>query len=158
VDNFDPNPVIEFVSVESNEPVNDRGDGNTEPDIEIIDDFTFNLRAERSGRGEGRLYTLTYRATDSCGNVAEASAAVTVAHDQGQDKDKDQVPPGQDKDKGEDHDQGQGNDEDWVPPGQDKDEEEGDDNDQGQGNDEDWVPPGQAKDKDKDNNGKGPQK
>jgi predicted extracellular nuclease len=154
-DNFDPNPTLEIVSVSSNEPDNGLGDGNTEPDFEIVDSSTINLRAERSGTGEGRIYSIAYRATDFCGNVAEGTALVTVAHDQGQDKDEGQVPPGQDKDKGEDHDQGQGNDEDWVPPGQDQDQEGGDDQDQGQGNDEDWVPPGQAKDKD--NNGKGPQ-
>jgi hypothetical protein len=50
-------------------------------DIVIIDDFTFDLRAERSGMGDGRVYTITYEATDSCGNSILASATVTVPRD-----------------------------------------------------------------------------
>src|SRR5690606_35931709 len=49
----------ELVSVESNEPDNGRGDGNTTDDVVIVDETTFLLRAERSGRGDGRIYTVT---------------------------------------------------------------------------------------------------
>ena len=77
-DNFDPNPTVTLVSVTSNEPDNGDDDGDTVDDIVIVDDFHFQLRAERSGIGTGRIYTITYRVTDACGNTAEASVTVTV--------------------------------------------------------------------------------
>ncbi|WP_248927577.1 DUF5011 domain-containing protein [Paenibacillus hamazuiensis] len=45
-------------------------------------DTSFSLRAEREGRGSGRIYTITYTATDKAGNKADASATVVVPHDQ----------------------------------------------------------------------------
>jgi len=80
-DNFDPNPTITLVSVTSNEPDNGQGDGDMSDDIVIVDDTTFSLRAERSGSGQGRIYTITYQVTDACGNTALASATVTVPRD-----------------------------------------------------------------------------
>jgi uncharacterized protein len=79
-DSVDPDPAIELVSATSNEPDNAPGgaDGNTVDDVVVVDDTTFHLRAERSDTGSGRVYTLTYRATDACGNSAEASATVSV--------------------------------------------------------------------------------
>jgi hypothetical protein len=85
-DNFDPNPTVTLVSVTSNEPDNGVGDGNTTNDIVIVDDFTFKLRAERSGKGTGRVYTITYMASDDCGNSATDQATVTVPHDKGKNK------------------------------------------------------------------------
>ena len=42
------------------------------------------LRAKREGKNKaGRIYTITYSATDGSGNKATASATVTVPHDQG---------------------------------------------------------------------------
>jgi len=79
-DNFDPNPTITLVSVTSNEPDNGLGDGDTAHDIIIIDDFHFKLRAERSGGGAGRIYTITYMVTDSCGNSTTTSVTVNVPH------------------------------------------------------------------------------
>ncbi len=78
----DPSPTITLVSVTSNEPDNGLGDGNTVNDIIIIDDFTFSLRAERSGTGSGRTYTVTYKATDASGNCAIASVTIEVPHNQ----------------------------------------------------------------------------
>jgi predicted extracellular nuclease len=82
-DNFDPSPTVNLVSVTSNEPDNGEDDGNTVNDIVIVDDYEFKLRAERSGVGAGRTYTITYEATDSCGNSATASATVFVPLSQG---------------------------------------------------------------------------
>jgi hypothetical protein len=90
-DNADPNPVWDLVSVTSNEPDNGLGDGNTINDIVVVSDTEFMLRAERSGRNNGRhgnqngrVYSITYSATDACGNTAEASIFVYVPHDRGQ--------------------------------------------------------------------------
>jgi predicted extracellular nuclease len=77
-DNIDPLPIVTLVSVTSNEPDNGDDDGDTVDDIVIVDDFTFSLRAERSGVGTGRVYTITYEATDACGNTAQQSAVVSV--------------------------------------------------------------------------------
>jgi len=78
----DPSPTITFVSITSNEPDNGNGDGNTINDIVILDDYTFEFRAERSGNNVGRVYTITYEATDASGNTAQAVATVTVKHNQ----------------------------------------------------------------------------
>lgn len=78
----DPSPKITFLSITSNEPDNSIGDGNTANDILVIDNFTFNLRAERSGTGSGRTYTITYKATDASGNYAVATVTIEVPHNQ----------------------------------------------------------------------------
>jgi hypothetical protein len=77
-DNSDANVEAALDFVSSNEPDKSAGDGNTANDIIIVDDRTFLLRAERSATGSGRIYTITYRATDKCGNEAIATATVTV--------------------------------------------------------------------------------
>ncbi|MCM3124191.1 MULTISPECIES: DUF4350 domain-containing protein [unclassified Mesobacillus] len=41
-------------------------------------DTDFALRSERNGKGNGRIYTITYLATDQAGNTTEAQATVTV--------------------------------------------------------------------------------
>jgi len=79
----DAAPSCQVVSVTSNEPVNGKGDGNTSPDWRIVDNLTVELRAERSGPGNGRVYTITVRCTDASGNSAVRSVGVPVAHDQG---------------------------------------------------------------------------
>ena len=77
-DDADPDPTVELVSVTSDEPDDGTDDGNTTDDIVIVDDDTVRLRAERSGIGDGRVYTFMYLATDSCGNTTEVTATVTV--------------------------------------------------------------------------------
>ncbi len=77
-DNFDTSPTLELVSVISSEPDNGDDDGNTVDDVVIVDQDTFKLRAERSESGTGRVYTITYRVTDDCGNSTTASATVGV--------------------------------------------------------------------------------
>jgi hypothetical protein len=67
-----------LVSVTSNEPDTGVGDGDTSNDIVILNGSTFNLRAERSGTGTGRLYTITYQATNGCGAATTATATVAV--------------------------------------------------------------------------------
>jgi len=86
-DTCDPNPTVTLVSITSNEPDNGLGDGDTANDIQGAgfgtDDRTFALRAERSGTGARRIYTVTYQARNSVGNTSNATAQVVVPHDQG---------------------------------------------------------------------------
>ena len=60
---------VTLLSVTSSEPDNGVDDGNTIDSIEIINDTTLDLRAERSGAGTGRIYTITNEATNVCGTV-----------------------------------------------------------------------------------------
>jgi len=73
------------VSITSSEADDGLGDGDTADDIQGVDygtnDTEFQLRAERSGLGSGRVYTLTYMTSDGAGNTSECSAEVTVSHD-----------------------------------------------------------------------------
>ena len=46
------------VSVTSSEPINGTGDGDTSPDWVIVDSHHVQLRAERAGNGNGRVYTI----------------------------------------------------------------------------------------------------
>lgn len=83
-DNSGTKPSCKITSVASNEPDNGLGDGDTAPDWEITGDLIVNLRAERSGNGSGRVYSITTQCTDTSGNKSEPkSVTVTVPHDQG---------------------------------------------------------------------------
>lgn len=82
VDDTDPNPMVELVGVTSTEPFDGQGDGDTENDINVTADGRILVRAERSGSGNDRIYTVTYKATDSSGNFAFGSANIIVPHDQ----------------------------------------------------------------------------
>jgi predicted extracellular nuclease len=79
-DSVDPAPVVTLVSATSSEPDDAPGgaDGSTTRDVVVDDDTTFRLRAERSESGPGRVYTLTYRAVDACGNAVERAATISV--------------------------------------------------------------------------------
>ena len=82
-DNFDTDPVVTLLSVTSSEEDDDGGDGYTTDDIVIIDPYTFQLRAERSGNSQdGRVYTITYQVEDDCGNLTVESATVVVPKSQ----------------------------------------------------------------------------
>ncbi len=70
-----------ITDVASNEPVDGPGDGDTAPDWEITGDLTIDLRAERAGGGDGRIYTLELACEDASGNTSTTTTAVTVPHD-----------------------------------------------------------------------------
>jgi len=71
------------ISVSSNEPVNGSGDGNTSSDWVVIDNHHVQLRAERAGNGNGRVYTITTTCHDQYGNTSHSTTTVTVQHDAG---------------------------------------------------------------------------
>jgi hypothetical protein len=77
-------PTFVLTSITSDEPDNGTADGNTNNDIQDAafgtPDTRFRLRAERQGSGDGRVYTIVYTATDGSGNIAIATAYVTVPH------------------------------------------------------------------------------
>jgi feruloyl esterase len=71
-----------IVSVTSNEPINGLGDGNTSPDYQITGKLSLNLRAERSGNGHGRVYTVGVVCMDASGNSSTNTVNITVPHNQ----------------------------------------------------------------------------
>jgi len=71
---------IGVTSIFQDEPTNGLGDGDISPDGEIAVDGTAQVRSERSGLEDGRVYVLTVTASDgelSCSNTVE----VGVPHD-----------------------------------------------------------------------------
>lgn len=77
---------FKITGVTSNEPDNGLGDGDTAGDIEVTGDHTVNLRAERSGKGSGRIYTITITWLDIHGNSASGTVQVKVPHSKGKGK------------------------------------------------------------------------
>lgn len=70
---------VVIASVSSDEPENAGGDGNTNDDIVIAADCkSIQLRAERAGSGDGRVYTINVLVKDEAGNVGAASIKVRV--------------------------------------------------------------------------------
>jgi hypothetical protein len=75
------------VTVQSSEPPDNGGDGNTIPDyyIDSVDDETgiiqLRLRSERAGNGDGRTYKITITATDVSGNNSVAIVEIRAPHD-----------------------------------------------------------------------------
>jgi hypothetical protein len=97
-DDYDPSPEIKLESITANKTLEAEDIRNASFGT---DDRSFKLRAERKGKDSdhkkkddahtksgrvtkhpGRIYTVTYSATDASGNKSTASATVTVPHDQ----------------------------------------------------------------------------
>ncbi|HJH27350.1 MAG TPA: hypothetical protein C5S37_11435 [Methanophagales archaeon] len=74
--------VITSVSSDEPEDAQGKGDGKTVDDIVIVDSQTVELRAERQGDGNGRVYTINFEVTDASGNTETGSCTVWVPHDQ----------------------------------------------------------------------------
>jgi hypothetical protein len=77
-------PTCSIVSVSSNELVIGKGAGKTHPDWEITGPLSVDLRAERSGTGTGREYTIMVECSATDGvttSTATASVVVRVPHD-----------------------------------------------------------------------------
>lgn len=71
----DQNAVITITGVTQDEPTNGLGDGDTAIDAVINGDGTVMLRAERAGNGNGRVYRISFTASDFEGS---APGVVTV--------------------------------------------------------------------------------
>jgi hypothetical protein len=76
-DDQDASPAVE-VFVFSNEP--DKN-GKRSPDAANVAPATLQLRAERLGKGGGRIYLIVVLATDEAGNVGMHGCSVVVPHD-----------------------------------------------------------------------------
>jgi hypothetical protein len=80
-------PITISAYVTSNEPEEGLGDGDVFPDWteleidEVNGIITLQLRAERSGTGDGREYTINIVATDSSGNSSSVDKIIIVPHD-----------------------------------------------------------------------------
>jgi PKD domain len=81
-DTCDASPHCEIVEdgVFSNEPDDAFGDGKTSPDWIITGDLTLKLRAERAGRGDGRVYTVDVICVDGSGNSTTGTITIRVLH------------------------------------------------------------------------------
>jgi hypothetical protein len=73
-----------IASITQDEPVNGVGDGDTSPDGFGVGTSSLNLRAERSGLGNGRVYAVAFTASDGQGGTCTGQVTVGVPHDQGQ--------------------------------------------------------------------------
>ena len=78
-----PKVDVLITSDEKTADANGAGQATFAPDAEVLRDVNgaikgVLIRAERSTSGDGRVYVITTRATDECGNVGTASSKVTV--------------------------------------------------------------------------------
>ena len=73
---------VEYSSQEAGEAYGENvyDENNYEPDIEVTGDLTVNLRSERAGASQGRVYIITVTATD-CSGEYTFTAEVNVPHD-----------------------------------------------------------------------------
>lgn len=77
------NVTINITKVTQDEPITGGGSGDQSPDAEIVSNDTVNVRAERAGTGDGRVYYIAFEATDDQGNMCEGVVVLpTVPHDQ----------------------------------------------------------------------------
>jgi len=80
-------PVTLNALVSSNEPDEGQGDGDMPNDIlqpsinQTTGVISLQLRRERSGSGNGRIYSVTITATDSSGNTSSTVVDIKVPHD-----------------------------------------------------------------------------
>jgi len=77
------NVIVTKVTSDEPEDANGGGDGNTVNDIVIASDCkSVQLRSERQGSGNGRVYTIHLSVDDGNGNVGTATCLVTVPKSQ----------------------------------------------------------------------------
>jgi hypothetical protein len=91
----DDRVTLRITGVTQDEPLNGLGDGNTAPDAKrAAAAHQVYVRAERSGRGDGRVYRIVLTGSDGKGGTCVGTATVGVPHDQGHGKTPvDSAPP-----------------------------------------------------------------
>ena len=75
---------IVVTGIQQDEPLQAAGSGNTQPDGSGVGTATAWVRAERSGPGTGRIYFISFSATNATGNQCTGTVQTFVPHDQGQ--------------------------------------------------------------------------
>jgi hypothetical protein len=84
VTDADGDPVtVSVTSILQDESTDSQGDGHTASDAAGIGTARPQVRAERAGNGNGRVYRLLFSATDSFGGSCSGEVKVSVPHDQG---------------------------------------------------------------------------
>jgi uncharacterized repeat protein (TIGR01451 family) len=71
-----------IVGISQDEPLSGHGDGNTCPDGKGVGTRSASVRAERSGAGDGRVYRVSFTASDGKGGQCTGSVRICVPHDQ----------------------------------------------------------------------------
>jgi hypothetical protein len=80
----DGDPItIRINSIFQDEPVNGSGDGNTSPDAKGIGASSTEVRAERQGSGNGRVYHIGFTADDGNGGTCSGELLVGVPKNMG---------------------------------------------------------------------------
>ncbi len=78
----DGDPVtITVTGITQDEPTNGLGDGDQSPDGAGVGTSTAEVRAERSGLEDGRVYVISYTADDGFGGSCSGTVEVGVPHD-----------------------------------------------------------------------------
>jgi hypothetical protein len=75
--------LLTVTSVRQDEPTNATGDGNFCPDAQGLGTPRARVRAERRGSGDGRVYHLSFTASDGRGGTCTGTAKVCVPKSQG---------------------------------------------------------------------------
>jgi hypothetical protein len=89
-DTCDPSPKCAVTAISSNQPPLGGGQGNFQPDFEFTTQYVASpaslpvqLRAERQGTDQNRIYTITVNCKDASGNLSlPSTTTVTVQHNQ----------------------------------------------------------------------------
>lgn len=74
---------ITVESIYQDEPVKGTGSGDTSPDGNGVGTPTAQVRAERAGNGDGRVYHIAFTADDGNGGTCEGTVLVSVPKSQG---------------------------------------------------------------------------
>jgi uncharacterized repeat protein (TIGR01451 family) len=75
---------LTVTGVRQDEPLNGTGDGDTSPDAKAGPQANkVYLRAERSGKGDGRVYRISFTGANGNGGTCSGTVKVTVPHDNG---------------------------------------------------------------------------
>lgn len=75
--------ILSITKITQDEPVNGLGDGDTSPDGFGVGTSQAQIRSERSGKGSGRMYAITFTAIDGKDGECTGIVHVGVPHDQG---------------------------------------------------------------------------